>query len=68
MNTTITISKDTRDKIKEFGKKGETYNQIIARLIDFVSEQQLQKLLMDTSNCITVEEAFNKIKKRQSKR
>ena len=31
--TTIQISKETRDKLKELGKKGETYDEIIKRLL-----------------------------------
>jgi len=32
--TTITIRKETREKLKEIGKKGETYDEIIKRLIE----------------------------------
>jgi hypothetical protein len=31
--TTIQISKETRDILSEMGKKGETYDEIINRLI-----------------------------------
>jgi hypothetical protein len=31
--TTIQLSKETRDKLAEMGKKGETYDEIINRLI-----------------------------------
>jgi len=31
--TTIQLSPKTRDKLKELGKKGETYEEIILRLI-----------------------------------
>jgi len=33
--TTISIRKTTRERLKEVGKKGETYDEIINRLIDF---------------------------------
>ena len=33
MLTTIAISRELRDKIKEFGRKGETYEDIIKRII-----------------------------------
>lgn len=32
--TTIVIEKIVRDNLKELGKKGETYNDIIKRLIE----------------------------------
>jgi len=31
--TTIQLSPKTRDKLKELGKKGETYDEIILKLI-----------------------------------
>ena len=31
--TTIQISQQTRDKLKELGKKGETYEDVIVRLL-----------------------------------
>lgn len=30
----IRISKEVRDKLKAIGKKGETYDEIIRRLVD----------------------------------
>lgn len=63
MNTTITISASIRDKIKEFGNKGETYDDILTKLLHSAKETQLQKLLMDTSDCLTVNEARAKLKR-----
>jgi len=33
--TTIVIEKTLRDKLKSIGKKGETYNDIIKRLVKY---------------------------------
>lgn len=33
--TTIQLEKSTRDRLMSIGKKGETYDSIINRLIDF---------------------------------
>lgn|GEM_PF-1300807 len=33
--TTIQVRPETRDRLKDLGKKGETYDEIINRLIDF---------------------------------
>ncbi len=38
--TTIPIKKETRDMLKELGKKGETYDDIIRRLIDLWRAQK----------------------------
>jgi len=36
--TTIQLSKETRDQLKELGKKGETYDDIIRRLMEKAKE------------------------------
>jgi hypothetical protein len=36
--TTIPLTKDTRDLLKKHGRKGETYDQLIRRLVE-VTEQ-----------------------------
>lgn len=47
MATTISISEDTRDKIKEFGLKGETYDDIIIRLYKNASVNYLRDFLYE---------------------
>jgi len=64
MNTTIAISLEIRDQIKEFGNKGETYDDILAKLLSSAKERQLQELLMDTSNCITAKDALERAQKK----
>lgn len=64
MNTTICVSKDMRDKIKEFGNKGDTYTDILEKLYKSAKERQLQDLLMDESNCVPIEDALKRAKKR----
>lgn len=63
MNTTIAVSDKTRNQLKEFGNKGETYEQIIVRLITSAKERQLHDLLMNTSNCVTIEQALKRVKR-----
>ena len=36
--TTIQITRETRNELRELGKKGETYNAIIQKLILFYAE------------------------------
>jgi hypothetical protein len=67
MNTTIAISASIRDQIKEFGIKGETYDEILARLLNAAKERQLQELLMDEKGTITIDEALTRAKKRWQK-
>jgi len=64
MNTTIAISKELREEIIEFGSKGETYEDILKKLVQSAKERQLRDLLMDETNTIPVKEALEKAKKR----
>jgi hypothetical protein len=41
--TTIKIRKETRDVLKSVGKKGETYDDIINRLLDRVLRRKRRK-------------------------
>lgn len=61
MNTTISVSTEIRDKIKEFGMKGETYSDILERLYKSACERQLQDLLMNKDNCLTIKEARKRL-------
>jgi len=64
MNTTISVSHNIREQIKEFGNKGETYDEILVKLLNKAKERQLQDLLMDTHDSIPVKDALEKAKKR----
>ena len=37
--TTIQLSRETRDQLKELGKKGETYDEIIRRLLKLAKQK-----------------------------
>ena len=41
--TTIQISKETRDLLRQLGKKGETYDQVLNRLIEFAQKAAFYK-------------------------
>jgi len=63
-NTTIAISNEVRDKIKEFGNKGETYSEIIVRLLESARKRMLHDLLMNEEGTVSIEEAISRAKKR----
>ena len=67
MNTTISISVEIRVEIKEWGNKGETYDDILKKLLKSAKDRQLQELLMDTTDCIPIEQALKEAKKKWSK-
>ena len=62
--TTIAITKDLKNKMMEFGIKGETYSQILERLLKSAIERQLHDILMNEEGCITIEEARKKLNKK----
>ena len=64
MNTTISVSNSTKEEIMELGRKGETYDEILARILSLVKERQLQEILMDEKETVTVREALERAKKR----
>jgi len=57
-NTTIAVTKEVKEHIKEFGNKGETFSQIIARLLDSANQRLLQDVLMNEEGCVSIEEAI----------
>lgn len=65
--TTISISRRVKEQIEEYGSKGETYSDIIEKLVKSARERQLQDLLMDEKDTIPIEEALSKAKKQWQK-
>ena len=65
--STIALTEDVKGKIKEFGNKGETYSDIIMRLVESAKERQLHDLLFNEENTISVDDALFKAKKRWQK-
>ena len=41
--TTIRIEMEVREKLRDLGRKGETYNEIIKRLIDTAQSQNVSE-------------------------
>ena len=66
-NTTIAISNKIKEEIKEFGNKGETYSEILARLLESARKRQLHDLLMNEEDTVTIKEAITNAKKRWQK-
>ena len=64
--TTISISQSLKEKIKEFGSKGESYDSILQRWYQYAEEKQLEDLLFDTKDSILIEEALDNSRKKWS--
>ena len=65
--TTIAIPVELKKQVEEFGFKGETYSEIISRMIKSAKERQLQDLLMSEENTISIDEALSNAKKKWQK-
>jgi len=65
--TTIAVKKEIRDKISEFGMKGETFSDVLERLLKSAQQRMLHDILMNTSDCFTIEEARRELNKKWPK-
>ena len=45
MPTTIQVKNETREKLKWFGHKGESYDNIIERLMNYCEELNVEELI-----------------------
>lgn len=41
--TTIPLSKETRDLLKRYGQKGETYDELIRRLLELAEQMEFAR-------------------------
>lgn len=58
MATTIQVKYDTREKLKLFGHKGESYDDIIGRLMGYFEELNVEEL---------IEERWKKLQKEKER-
>lgn len=65
--TTIAITKNAKEQMKEFGNKGESYSEIIFKLLKSAKERQLHDLLMNEDDSISIDEALSKAKEKWQK-
>jgi predicted CopG family antitoxin len=66
-NTTIAITKDAQKMLKIFGNKGESYTEIIFKLCNSAKDRQIQDLLMNEKDTVSIEDALTRAKKRWQK-
>jgi predicted CopG family antitoxin len=57
-NTTIALNKDLKERISEFGNKGESFSDILERLLKSAEQRLFHDLLMSRDGCATIEEAI----------
>jgi len=57
-NTTIAISKEIKERLNVLGAKGETYNELIAQLIEIAEKSEFlekQKTILKTERFVSVD-------------
>jgi hypothetical protein len=57
MVTTIQLSNKTKKLIATFGRKEDTYEQIIRRMYDLAVKEQLRDFLMPSKDAVSLGEA-----------
>ncbi|MBS3139121.1 hypothetical protein J4207_05435 [Candidatus Woesearchaeota archaeon] len=63
MPTTIQVDEPTKERLKSFGLKGDTYQDVINRMYDIAVNQQLRELIM-SKKAIPIDEAIRQYKKK----
>ena len=57
--TTIPLSKETRDLLKKYGQKGETYDELIRRLLEMAEQMEfarVQKRILENEEFVPIDQ------------
>jgi len=63
MTTTIAISEELKTKLKDLGRAGDTYEDVIRKMYEVTRKSILQAYLYDGSDCVSVDEAIARARK-----
>ena len=64
MVTTISLSEETKEKLRNLGRTGESYDDIIKKMYKITKKHLLLAYLYDTSDSVSVHEALAEAQKR----
>lgn len=67
MATTISISEDMKTKLKNIGRTGDSYEDVIRRMYEMTRKNILLTYLYDTTDSMPIEEAIAEAKKKWQK-
>jgi hypothetical protein len=67
MNSTIQLSKETKELIGTFGAKEDTYEDIIKKMYSMAVKEQLRQFLMSSKGTLTLDEARVRLSKKWSR-
>jgi len=62
--TTIAVPMRVKEGIQEYGLKGESYSDILERLLKSARARMIQDVLMNDEGCLTISEARAELEKK----
>jgi predicted CopG family antitoxin len=67
MTTTISISEELREKLKNLGRAGDSYEDVIGRMYELTRKQLLLSYLYDDSDSVSIDDAIKEARKKWQK-
>ncbi|MFH1916806.1 MAG: antitoxin VapB family protein [Nanoarchaeota archaeon] len=67
MATTISISEDLKEKLKNLGKAGDSYEDVITKMYEMTRKNILLSFLYDESDSVSIDEAIRQARKKWQK-
>lgn len=67
MATTIAISEETKKKLKNLGRTGDSYEDVIKKMYEITKERILLDYLYDESDSVNIDEAIEEARKKWPK-
>lgn len=67
MATTIAISSDLKEKLRNLGRAGDSYEEVIRRMYEITRKNLLMAYLYDLSDSFTIDEAIAEARKKWQK-
>lgn len=67
VNSTIQLSLETKQLINTFGTKEDTYEDIIKRMYELATKEQLRQFLLSSEDTIPIDEAIRRARKQWPK-
>ncbi len=63
MATTIAISNELKDKLRNLGRAGDSYEDVIRKMYEIAHKQLLRDYLYDESDSVSIDDAIAYAKK-----
>ena len=67
MVTTIAISSELKEKLRNLGRTGDSYEEVIRRMYEITRKNLLMAYLYDLSDSLTIDEAISEARKKWQK-